>query len=340
MKRIELEQGTSEWLTWRKSGVGASEAPMVMGVSPYRSALELWKEKTGQCPPQPTHPGMLRGIRLEPEARTWYENKMEVMVRPQCVEHDTIPYLKASLDGLDLFGTLFVEIKCPGKKDHDVALAGRVPYHYWVQMQYQMLVTGIQTAHYVSYDGSDGVVLEVTGDLAFQMQLQERVAGFWDCVELVEEPVVGDWDVVATNYILTLYEKETADAALKSLGEQLKTLMPAGSKNHHGSGLRAARIDALTTVNWNKVCEAALGFELDSENVARLLVTLAGKTIESEHIKAGMTERKESFRFTPEKDYLPPDMARAARRTTDPMVIGQATLSVDISQKAAATLDW
>ena len=40
---INLEQGTYEWLEWRMGGLGASDAPVVMGVSPYSTSRTLWE---------------------------------------------------------------------------------------------------------------------------------------------------------------------------------------------------------------------------------------------------------------------------------------------------------
>ena len=38
----------SEWLEWRKRGIGGSDASVVCGISRYKSPVELWLEKTDQ----------------------------------------------------------------------------------------------------------------------------------------------------------------------------------------------------------------------------------------------------------------------------------------------------
>ena len=44
-----------EWLEVRKRGIGSSDAAAAIGLSPYKSQLELWMEKTGRSPGfQPT----------------------------------------------------------------------------------------------------------------------------------------------------------------------------------------------------------------------------------------------------------------------------------------------
>lgn len=340
MKLIDLIQGTEEWLKWRLGGVGASEAPMVYGVSRYKTSLQLWREKTGKTLPEPAHPGMLRGIRLEPKARAWYENKMGVMVTPQCVQHDKVSWLRASLDGLDIFRTLFCEIKCPGWKDHSIALAGRVPFQYWVQMQYQMLVTGLRTGHYVSFDGEDGVVLVVEADDSFQLDLMNRVQLFQDCVELNQEPVTAKWDALATNYIELLNEKVAAEDAIKALSEQLVLQMPKDAINHQGGGLRVSKVTPHSVTTWTKVAEAALGFELNPEAVAHLLVGLLGnKTISASDIEAGTVMKKSSVRITPERDYVPPLMAKAVRRV-DITPAPTAAPQPAVTRQVVELLDW
>ncbi len=48
MPRIErLKQNTPEWHRWRLQGIGASDAPVVMGDAPFRTRRYLWSVKTG-----------------------------------------------------------------------------------------------------------------------------------------------------------------------------------------------------------------------------------------------------------------------------------------------------
>lgn len=42
---------TANWLDARKKGIGASEAAAVIGLSPWKSNVELWMEKTGKKQP-------------------------------------------------------------------------------------------------------------------------------------------------------------------------------------------------------------------------------------------------------------------------------------------------
>ena len=41
------KQNTPEWLEFRKNKIGASDIPIIMGLSPYSTPLQLWKRKLG-----------------------------------------------------------------------------------------------------------------------------------------------------------------------------------------------------------------------------------------------------------------------------------------------------
>ena len=48
MPRIErLRQNTPEWHRWRRQGIGASDAPVIMGETPFKTPRTLWSIKTG-----------------------------------------------------------------------------------------------------------------------------------------------------------------------------------------------------------------------------------------------------------------------------------------------------
>ena len=38
----------NEWLEERKKGIGGSDASVIMGLNPYKTTVDLWKEKTGR----------------------------------------------------------------------------------------------------------------------------------------------------------------------------------------------------------------------------------------------------------------------------------------------------
>lgn len=150
-----LKQGSQEWLEWRKDKISATAASVIMGVSPWQTLEELYLEKIGLSEPQPKNWAMQRGLDLEPFARKAFEVFINDDVFPELRVHTEFPWMVASLDGINLDGSIVVEIKCPGKKDHDTALSGKIPEKYYAQLQHQMIVCDVQYMWYFSYRSDD-----------------------------------------------------------------------------------------------------------------------------------------------------------------------------------------
>jgi len=201
MRRVLLHQGSPEWHEWRKPGLGSSDAWKVLLIEPpwVREAkstiqaelFKLWEHKTGIRPHEDLpNFAMRRGTRLEPTARFLYETETGNHVEPACVLHDTVPFLRSSLDGLDWDDTLVVELKAPRIEVHRAALAKEVVPYYFAQCQYQLLVTGIDLCHYVTYSENRELkeedrlaVVDVRPDRAYQARLYDAASRFWECVE-------------------------------------------------------------------------------------------------------------------------------------------------------------
>jgi putative phage-type endonuclease len=177
--RLNFEQSTEEWLSWRRQGLGASDAPVIMGMSPWQKAPDLLRLKTGQTEERPANDAMQRGKRLEPMARLAYVQHTGVEVEPVCVQSCEHPWMRASLDGLSADGRHVVEIKCPGEKDHRLAASGSVPEKYFPQLQHILAVTGLAEIYYWSFRFDHTVLLKVDRDEAFIANLLEKEVAFW-----------------------------------------------------------------------------------------------------------------------------------------------------------------
>jgi putative phage-type endonuclease len=211
----KLPQNGAEWLAWRKSGLGASDAPVVMGISPYTSRFELWCEKTGMMERPDFHPmaikAMARGTLLEPEARECYERKVGYKFDVDInVIHDKYDFIRASLDGYSRDLNAIVEIKCPGKVDLLEAKKGKVPKKYLPQVQLQLLLTNASYCDYFTYDGEDGIIVKVLPDKEYQQKLEDEMVKFWELIQTKNPPLLTDKDVLKC-----LKTVETLDEKLK-----------------------------------------------------------------------------------------------------------------------------
>ena len=185
MKLIEdLVQGSDEWLALRKSNhITASEAPVIMGVSPWQTPFSLWQYKMGLTPGQKTNNAMKRGTQMEEPARCEFIKLVGIEVKPAIAVSDNHPFMMASFDGLSNDGDVVVEIKCPGRTDHDKALSGVIPDKYYPQLQHQMCVAGVEMMFYFSFDGSKGKVLEVNRDDSYILNMIEKEKEFYKMME-------------------------------------------------------------------------------------------------------------------------------------------------------------
>lgn len=220
MRIVTAKQGGKDWHAWRGKGLGASDAPAVMGVSPYSTRFELWAEKTGLIPRGEMNPfavaAMRRGNELEPVAREKYEKLVGTTFPAISGEHDNFECVRASLDGFNQELNKFIEIKCPGKVDQALARKGRIPDKYAVQMQVQFAVTGAASADYVSFDGADElIVIPMIPDVKFQNEIVSEMVKFWELVQTKTPPTV---DATDLDKIVSELTKQIAKTNQLALG--------------------------------------------------------------------------------------------------------------------------
>lgn len=175
-----------EWLKWRLKGIGASDAPIIMGKSPWKTIDQLWEEKVTGIDNYKDNPSMARGRELEDTARALFSKLQDVEVFPKNIIHPEWKFLRASLDGMTIERDLIVEIKCPNKKDHKEALDGKAPEKYYPQCQHQLLVTGLPKMYYFSYSPSfkeqEGACVEVLADDEYIEDMRTAEKHFWCAV--------------------------------------------------------------------------------------------------------------------------------------------------------------
>jgi putative phage-type endonuclease len=215
------QQGSPEWLEYRRNKIGASDAAAIMGISPYRTAYELWEEKTGRREPPPTNPAMRRGNELEPMIREYYQELTGHTFLPHVATHPEIDFLIASLDGISFCGTKILEIKTCNADVFQQAKDQVVVPHYYAQIQHQFACCPQATeAHYVCYHRGEYAWVVVKRDEEYIANLLSEELEFYHCVVHDISPHKGENDylqiedeeftMAATAYIQA---KKALDAA-------------------------------------------------------------------------------------------------------------------------------
>lgn len=195
MKTQNLEPNTSEWEEWRRQGIGASDSPIILGLSSYTTPFQLWQEKLGLIKREQNEYITQKGHMMEPKARALYELDNDVAdFSPMLAEHADHPWLRASFDGLSLERKKAIEIKFVGKDKHEDAKLGRVPAVYYPQLQHQLFVSGVESVDYVSYNGVDIAVVNVLPDMEFLKNWWLKVCTFRENVVGKTPPALVDQD--------------------------------------------------------------------------------------------------------------------------------------------------
>jgi len=282
MPRIErLEQNTTDWLRWRLAGIGSSDAPVIMGEGAFKTRRLLWAIKTGRAREFAGNPASRRGHALERTARTAYEQEFGVQMEPLCLVHDRLEWMRASLDGLSFDGATVLEIKCPlSLRDQNAAQQGRVPSHYYGQLQHQLEVSGAEEAHYWSFDGRVGRLVKIRPDRDYMKRLIDEEGEFWRRVKENRWPDLDDkevdlssdprWRSVALQYRQARARLDSATAQESKLRAILDRM--ASARRTFGCGVEVLKSFRKGTVDYTVIPQLS-GIDLETFRKPRVAVT-------------------------------------------------------------------
>jgi putative phage-type endonuclease len=263
MPRIErLHQNTPEWHRWRLQGIGASDAPVIMGDAAFKTARMLWSIKTGRAGEGAPGLAARRGHQLERLALLTYERQMGIQMEPVCLVHDQLEWMRASVDGLSFDGSTVLEIKCPmSQRDRLTAQQGRVPTHHYAQLQHELEVSRATEIHYWSFDGRMGVLVRINPDREYVKRLIDAEASFWQrVIENCWPEPMGDeldlstdskWRQVAFGYREARARLEAAAAEERKLRELLKAM--ANARRTYGCGVEVLKSSRTGPVDYSAI---------------------------------------------------------------------------------------
>jgi putative phage-type endonuclease len=184
LKIIDVEQGSPEWVALRKKKTTATDSAIIMNLNPWKSSLDLWREKKGLKEPDPINEKMIKGQRLEPIARQRICELSGIEYKPLVALHDQRTWQMASFDGVSESRKSLVEIKCGGVKLYEDCKKGMIPEYYECQVQHQLEIIGLDEAAFYVYFEDKGefvgdVVLNVERNDSFIEEMNEREFEFW-----------------------------------------------------------------------------------------------------------------------------------------------------------------
>lgn len=238
-RKINVAQGTDEWKAIRRQYLTASQAPVLFGLSPYQSRLDLYEEKLfGREMPIDSYRVDLfaRAYEAEAQAREWIMAHMGIRFEPSVLVSVEHPDLLASLDGQDESGDAILEAKYMGAGSVAEMKNRQFKPHHICQIQAQLLVSGAKRCIYFATDPSgEAAVAEIEPDTAYQGEIARLASEFMRNLRAGEAPEPGDRDTHIVEDDPRFEELQAARAALdqaEAYFEKLKKTIAKTYEKH------------------------------------------------------------------------------------------------------------
>lgn len=199
-----------EWLAERGKRIGGSEAACLIGLNPWKTNVDLFREKTGRA--EPTDLTENEAVRYGTEAERHLRNLFALSHPRHKVVYEEnnifinpeVPFAHASLDGwltdLDtgLSGVLEIKTSTINAKSQLTVWNKRIPDHYYCQVQWYLMVTGFTFGWLYAllrepYSGTSDEGAEIRGyyiprDEEAIKLLRDAGERFYRALEADEEP--------------------------------------------------------------------------------------------------------------------------------------------------------
>lgn len=242
-----------EFLARRRSGIGGSDIAAVCGLSPWRSAVDVYFDKIGETPepeePTPKGPraSLYWGTVLEDViARAYMEWTGRRVVRyTRLLRSPDRPWEIGDIDRLviddgakiaakpkgEIVCRRGLEIKTARVRSEEWGEEGtdQIPVQYFAQVQWYMgLAPSIEEFDVaVLFGGSDFAIYPIARDDSIIAKLREAAARFWRCVEDRTPPAPRSLEDVQKLRPDPVLPKMTASLALET---DLRALAEATAK--------------------------------------------------------------------------------------------------------------
>lgn len=178
----------------RRSFVGSSDIAAVMGVSRWKTPLQLWSVKTGQVEPDDLseNEAVQLGSELEDFVAKKFERETGMKVRraPKIYASTANPFMRAQVDRLIEGTDDLLEVKtCSAWKEKEWE-GEEIPIEYTLQVSWQLFITGRKTGYIaVLIGGQKFRWKKIERDTELFIKMKNAALSFWTMVEAKIPPV-------------------------------------------------------------------------------------------------------------------------------------------------------
>jgi len=205
-----------EWLKYRTKGIGGSDVSIIAGINPFKSAHQLWLEKTEQIEPEQTDSEYAHfGTLLEPIVRKEFTQRTGIRVRQKhmLLQSEEYPFMFADLDGvINEDGEMAVfEAKTASAYKQEVWEEG-IPAPYILQVQHYMAVTGAKRTYIAVLVGGNHFyhhAVERDEEMIGKIVAMEKY--FWETHVLGGIEPVPDGSEATTNYFNSRFRESNGE---------------------------------------------------------------------------------------------------------------------------------
>ena len=206
-----VDMSEEDWKAWRRKGIGGSDVAAICGLSPWKSAIQVYLEKLGMAEDQEENDAMRWGKLLEPVIADEFSRQTGLPVQrvDAILQHPDHDWALANVDRL-----IVPQDQEPGAlevKNTSAYLAkawdeGEVPQHYITQLQWYLWVLGLRWGYFAPLIGGNKLLTDKRMDI--DMELVEPMvkvcADFWQMVVL-RTPPAPDGSEASTDTLKLLY---------------------------------------------------------------------------------------------------------------------------------------
>jgi len=184
------------WLQERKTGIGGSDAAAVLGLSDYKTPVDVWLDKTGRTGETPDNDYLWFGRTVEPVIAKRFENESGLKVRNdnKLYRHPNYDFILANLDRSivkpnkrNTPGVL--EIKTTNRF-YEQQWETDVPMSWYLQLQHYMMIRDWSWGFIAWLSDRQYRHKEFKADPELHQKMVESYRVFWGYVESNEPPPV------------------------------------------------------------------------------------------------------------------------------------------------------
>ena len=219
-----ISKDRNTWLKERQAGIGGSDVPAILGISPYASPYTVWADKLGLIPEIKTTEAMRQGIDLEAYVswRFCEETGLRAHRKNRIIKNPAYPYSLANIDRRIVGERAGLEIKTcspfrlPDFKDE-------YPPEFLAQCLHYLAVTGWNRWYLaVLIFGTEFKVYQIDrADYQEEIEeIQRQVYNFWTAFVIPKVAPPPDGTAATGSAITSIYNSAVEGSIVLSGMEQ------------------------------------------------------------------------------------------------------------------------